>query len=162
MILRKRNGYLSVPFVLNPAPKTHVMKIGFAICPVLFILTISCKKSNDQINTPPVTDATKPPVVNVDTSTLLKSDQEYSYSGTVIVDSELMQWNYDDRRRVTQKTYAFGNSNDTTRYAYLNDRYTEIFEGHTNGSLRNISNSVYYLGINQRVDSILISSIGYG
>ncbi len=103
------------------------MKIVFAIFTTLIILTVSCKKSNDQINTPPVTDTTKPPVVNVDTSTLLKSDQEYSYSGTVIVDSELTQWTYDDQRRITQKTYAFGSSNDTTRYTYLNDRYVETF-----------------------------------
>jgi hypothetical protein len=139
------------------------MKIGFAIYATMIIIAFSCKKSNDHINTPPVvTDSTKPPVVNVDTSTLLKSDQEYSYSGGVIVDSELSQWKYDDQRRITQKTYAFVNSNDTTRYTYLNDRYIETFNGYTNGSLRNISNSVYYLGLNNRVDSIFISSTGYG
>jgi hypothetical protein len=138
------------------------MKIGFAICSVLFMLTFSCKKSNNQINTPPITDTTKPPVVNFDTSALLKSMREYGYSGSIIVDSELMQWSYDDQRRVTLKTYAYFNSNDTTRYTYLNDRYTETFDGYTKGSLRNITNSVYYLGINNRVDSILSSSIGYG
>ncbi len=45
------------------------MKTAFAIYATIIILTVSCKKSNDQINTPPVTDTTKPPVVNVDTST---------------------------------------------------------------------------------------------
>ena len=132
------------------------MKIIFIFCAMLIMLTFSCKKSNDQINTPPVvTDTTKSPVVKVDTSTLLKSDQEYSYTGTAIVDSELTQWTYDDQRRITQKTYAFGNSNDTTRYTYLNDRYIETFEGYTKGSLRSISNTVYYLGLENRVDSIL-------
>jgi hypothetical protein len=138
------------------------MKIAFAICATLIILTVSCKKSNDQINTPPVTDTTKPPVVNVDTSTLLKSDQEYSYSGAIIVDSELKQWTYDDQRRVAQQTYAFGSSNDTTRYTYLNDRYIVTFDGYTNGSLRAIFNTVYYLGPEKRVESVLSSTTGYG
>jgi hypothetical protein len=138
------------------------MKIAFAICATLIFLTVSCKKSNDQINTPPVTDTAKPPVINIDTSTLLKSDQEYSYTGTAIVDSELKQWTYDDHRRITQMTYAFVNSNDTTRYTYLNDRYIETFDGYTKGSLRAISNTVYYLGPEDRVDSILSSTTGYG
>ena len=138
------------------------MKIVFIICAMLVMLTFFCKKSNDQINTPPVTDTAKPPVINIDTSTLLKSDQEYSYTGTVIVDSELKQWTYDDHRRITQMTYAFVNSNDTTRYTYLNDRYIATFEGYTKGSLRSISNTIYYLGPANRVDSILTSSTGYG
>jgi hypothetical protein len=138
------------------------MKTEFVICATLIILTVSCKKSNDQINTPPVTDTVKPPVINIDTSTLLKSDQEYSYTGTVIVDSELKQWTFDDHRRITQMTYAFVNSNDTTRYTYLNDRYIATFDGYTKGSLRNISNTVYYLGPENRIDSILISTTGYG
>jgi hypothetical protein len=138
------------------------MKTEFVICATLIILTVSCKKSNDQINTPPVTDSTKPPVVNVDTSTLLKSDQEYGYSGTNVVDSALMQWTYDDQRRVTQKTYVYFNSNDTTKYTYLNDRYVETLYGYTKGSLRAISNTVYYLGTENRVDSFLTSLTGYG
>jgi hypothetical protein len=139
------------------------MKIAFTICATLVILIVSCKKSNDHINTPPVvTDTTKPPVVNVDTSTLLKSMREYSYNGTIIVDSELTQWIYDDQRRIIQNTYAFGSSNDTTRYIYLNDRYIATFDGYTKGSLRAISNTVYYLGLKDRVDSILSSTTGYG
>jgi len=139
------------------------MKIAFAIFAALIILTASCKKTYDQINSPPVViDTTKPPVIDTDTSTLLKSMREYSLNGTIIVDSEFKQWVYDDQRRVIQMSYAFGNSHDTTRYTYLNDRYIETFNGYTNGSLRNITNSVYYPGLNGRVDSMLSSSIGYG
>jgi len=139
------------------------MKIAFAIFAALIILTVSCKKTNDQINPPPVViDTTKPPVINTDTSTLLKSMREYSLNGTVIVDSEFKQWVYDDQRRVIQMSYAFGNSHDTTWYTYLNDRYIETFNGYTNGSLRNITTSVYYLGLNGRVDNMLSSSVGYG
>ncbi len=139
------------------------MKIAFSICITLIILLISCKKSNDQINMPPVvTDTTKLPVVNGDTSTLLKSMREYSISGSAMVDSELMQWNYDDQRRITQMTYEYGQSHDTTKYTYLNDRYIATFDGYTKGSLRNISNSVYYLGPGNRIDSILSASTGYG
>lgn len=149
--------------------QTTVMKAPFALCTALIILSFSCKKTNDQINTHPVNDTTKPPVVNVDTSTLLKSMREYGYSGTIIVDSELMQWTYDDQRRMKQQTYAFGdsndrigNSNDTIRFTYLNDRYIQTFDGYTKGSLRAISNRVYYLGSKGRVDSIISSITGYG
>ncbi len=78
------------------------------------------------------------------------------------MDSELTQWTYDDRRRITQKTYAFGSSNDTTRYTYLSDRYIKTFDGYTKGSLRAISNTVYYLGLKDRIDSISSSTTGYG
>ena len=86
----------------------------------------------------------------------------YSYNGSILVDSELMQWTYDDQRRVTQMTYAFVNSNDTTRYTYLNDRYIATFNGNTKGSLRAIRIDVYYLGPEVRVDSMLSSLTGYG
>jgi hypothetical protein len=138
------------------------MKIVFIICTTLIILSASCKKSNDQINTPPVTDTIKPPVMNADTSTLLKSEIWYSYDGASIGGSELYQYTYDDHRRITQKTITFGNSHDTTRYTYLNDRSIETFDVYIDGSLTAISNTVYYLGPGNRVDSILSGTTGYG
>jgi hypothetical protein len=140
------------------------MKIVFIICAMLIMFTFSCKKSNDQINTPPVvTDTTKSPVVKVDTSTLLKSQIIFAnYSGTAFLDSELFQWTYDDQRRVTQKTNAYNSSLngttdiyvDTTRFTYLNDRYIQSTIYYKNGSVRATTNIVYYLGLKNRVESI--------
>ena len=141
------------------------MKIPFAICMFLFLLSVSCKKSNDQINTPPViTDTTKPPVVKVDTSTLLKSIWAYSYdaSGTVITDSSNQNWKYDDQRRVIQQTTYAGSHVDTFSYTYLNDRYLVDFHVYDNGSPLGVSNYVYYQHVKNRTDSMLLTSTGYG
>lgn len=147
------------------------MKIILAICTTLIFLTISCKKSNDQVNTPPVvTDTTKPPVVNIDTSTLLKSQLIYSYSYDVSgnltsFDSAEYQWMYDDQRRITQQTFAYVThltlSNDSeldvTKYTYLNDRYIKSTSQYSNSSLKGISNTAYY-GSLERTDSVVLSS----
>ena len=140
------------------------MKIAFAVCTTLIILTVSCKKSNDQINTPPVTDTTKPPVVNVDTSTLVKSHRTYYYdaSGTIIVDSSVTQWIYDNQRRMTQQNVVYDGEFDTSRFTYLNDRYVDSTNYYKNGSLRAIENTVYYRRLENRTDSILATDTGYG
>jgi hypothetical protein len=83
------------------------MKFSFVICISLLMLSVSCKKSIDQPNTPPpVTDTTKPPVVQPDTSTLLKSVWYYYFdgTGTVVTDSSHEEWTYDDQRRILQQS----------------------------------------------------------
>lgn len=151
--------------------QTPVLKIAFVIFTALIVLTFSCKKSNDHINTPPgVADTTKPLVVNVDTSTLLKSQIIYSYAYDVSgkltsFDSSKYQWIYDDQRRVTQQTFAYvtrhNNANDSeldvTTYTYLNDRYIKSTGQYINGSLKGISNTAYY-GPLGHTDSIVLSS----
>jgi hypothetical protein len=148
------------------------LKIAFVIFTALIIFTFSCKKSNDHINTPPVvTDTSKPPVINVDTSTLLKSQIIYSYaydvSGNLTsFDSSKYQWIYDDQRRVTQRTFAYvtklnlaiDSELDVTKYTYLDDRYIESTNYYKNGSLRAATNTVYYRHIENHIDSISFSS----
>lgn len=140
------------------------MKIAFAICTTLIILTVSCKKTNDQINMPPVlTDTIKPPVTKVDTSTLLKLWTLYAYdaTGTVITDSSQTKWVYDDQRRIVQRTTDAGSHIDTSAYTYLSDRYLVYWHVFNPGS-ELISHSVYYQHEKNRTDSIVGTSIGYG
>ena len=92
------------------------MKLIPTVCIILLMLSVSCKKSNDQPNSPPsVTDTTKPDVVKVDTSTLLKSMLDYIYdvSGTIITDSSLTEWKYDNQRRIVQQSLKVGTHIDT-------------------------------------------------
>ena len=141
------------------------MKIAFAICMTLIILSVSCKKYNQQVNTAPaITDTSKPPVNNVDTSTLLKSSMTYNYdaSGTVVTDSSLTQWRYDDQRRVVSMTSEAGGYQDTAKYTYLNDHYTVNTHISYNGSVVLISNDIFYQHLKNRTDSIISTSTGYG
>ena len=141
------------------------MKITFAVCMLLLMLSVSCKKSNDQPNTPPVLiDTTKPPVVKVDTSTLLKTVWSYSYnaSGTAITDSSNMQFKYDDQRRLVQQIDNAYPHVDTFSYTYLSDRYVVDFHVSNAGSPMLVSSSVYYQHIKNRTDSLLTTATGYG
>ncbi|MDP9043051.1 MAG: hypothetical protein M3N30_13820 [Bacteroidota bacterium] len=129
------------------------MKLIPAFCIFLLMLSVSCKKSNDQPITPP-------PVVKVDTSTLLKSILRYYYdaSGTTITDSSIIVWKYDDQRRVVQQATTSGNHTDTLFYAYLNDRYTTDDYTYISGSLKGVVHTVYYQGVKNRTDSVIINS----
>jgi hypothetical protein len=139
------------------------MKLIPAVCIFLLTLSVSCKKSNDQPGTPPsITDTTKPPVVKVDTSTLLKSMLDYSYdaSGTTIKDSTLMEWKYDDQRRIVQQITKFDTHIDTLFYNYLNDGYTTDVRTYIGGSLQGVIHTVYYQHLQNRTDSVITNS-GY-
>ncbi len=141
------------------------MKIAFVLCMTLIILSVSCKKYNQEVNTTPiVTDTTKLPMIKVDTSTLLKLCWTYNYdtSGTVIVDSIHSQWTYDDQRRVVQTTSEAYGYSDTLTYTYLNDRYTKSENSYYNGSLVLATNTVFYQHLKNHTDSILSTSAGYG
>ncbi len=138
-----------------------VMKLIPALCIILLMLSISCKKSNDQPNTPPsVTDTTKPVVVKVDTSTLLKSMLDYFYdvSGTIITDSSLVEWKYDDQRRIVQQSLKVGTHIDTVFYTYLSDRYTTDDHSYNSGSLEGDVHTVYYQHVHNRTDSAITNS----
>src|SRR5580692_8662463 len=114
------------------------MKIAFSICMILLMFSVSCKKYNDQINTPPVvTDTVKTPGIKSDTSTLLKTNWIYNYdaSGTVIIDSLHSQWTYDDQRRIVQTASEAYGYTDTLTYTYLNDHYMTSENSYYNGSL---------------------------
>jgi hypothetical protein len=151
--------------VRNFEPKTTKMKIAFTVCMTLIILSVSCKKSNEQTNTSPVvTDTVKPPVVKPDTSTLLKMCWTYNYdaSGTVIIDSLHNQWTYDNQRRVVQVTSEAYGYTDTLTYTYLNDRYITSENSYSNGSLVLATNTVFYQHLKNHTDSILSTSAGYG
>jgi hypothetical protein len=141
------------------------MKLIFAACIFLLMLSVSCKKSNDLPNTvPPVTDTTKPPVVKVDTSTLLKSVWYYYLdgTGTVVTDSSHEEWTYDNQRRVVQQSTEISNHTDTFFYTYYNDRYRVEFHAYNNGALSSISSRIYYQRVKDRTDSILGIAAGYG
>ena len=142
-------------------PKITNMKIVLVICITLVILCVSCKKSNEHINTPPVViDTVKSPVIKVDTSTLLKSSWTYNYdaSGTVVTDSSLTQWKYDDQRRVVSMSSEASGYQDTANYIYLNDHYTVNTHIGYNGSVVLISNDVFYQHLKNHTDSIISSS----
>ena len=141
------------------------MKIALTVCTALIILSVSCKKSNDQINTPPVvTDTIKPPVIKVDTSTLLKSSWVYSYdaTGTAITDSAYQEWIYDDQRRIIQNTTNSSNHIDSFSYTFLSDRYLVSWHSYNDRSLSVISNAIYYQHVKNRTDSILTIGKSYG
>jgi len=142
------------------------MKIALSVCVTLIILTISCKKSNEQINTVPavVVDTVKPPVIKPDTSTLVKTNRVYNYdaSGTVIVDSSLNQWTYDDRRNIVLQTYSGDGNLDTFKYTYLSDRNLQSSYAYYNGSLVLITNTVYYQNSKNQTDSMVSTVTGYG
>ena len=141
------------------------MKIVFVLCMTLIILSVSCKKYNQEVNTTPVvTDTTKLPMNKLDTSTLLKLCWTYNYdtSGTVIVDSIHSQWTYDDQRRVIQTTSEAYGYTDTLTYTYLNDRYITSENSYYNGSLVLATNSIFYQHLKNHTDSILSTSAGYG
>jgi hypothetical protein len=72
----------------------------------------------------------------VDTSTLLKSLLDYSYdaSGTTITDSSLMEWKYDDQRRIIQQSLKVGTRLDTVFYTYSNNGYTTDDHAYNSGS----------------------------
>jgi hypothetical protein len=140
------------------------MRILFAICMVPLMLSVSCKKSTEQPDTPPVpTGTNNPPVVKVDTSTLLKSSWTYEYDmNGILTDSSFLQWKYDDQRRIVQHTEESASYRDTFSYSFLKDRYIEVCHAYYNGSLELISNGVYYQHVNNRTDSLLFTSAGYG
>ncbi len=141
------------------------MKIVFAICLTVVILSVSCKKSNEQLTTHPVIiDTVKPPVIKPDTSTLLKLSWTYNYdpSGTVTVDSFLTQWQYDGQRRIILMTSEASGFTDTSVYTYSNDHYTVNTHTSFEGSPNLVSNYVYYQHIRNHTDSILYTSTGYG
>ena len=135
------------------------MKLIPAACIFLLMLSVSCKKSNDPDTPPPITDSVKPPVVKVDTSTLLKSILRYYYdaSGTTITDSSIIVWKYDDQRRVVQQATKAGNHIDTLFYTYLNDRYTTDDYTYISGSLSGVVHTVYYQHMQNRTDSVIAS-----
>jgi hypothetical protein len=137
------------------------MKLVPAACIFLLMLSVSCKKSNDQpVTPPPISDSIKPPVIKVDTSTLLKSMLGYNYdaTGTTIADSSLTAWKYDDQRRIVQQSLKVGTHIDTLFYTYLSDRYTTDDYTYTNGSLTVISHTVYYQHLRGRTDSSITNS----
>jgi len=137
------------------------MKLIPALCIFLLMLSVSCKKSNDQPNTPPsITDTTKPPAVKVDTSTLLKSMLGYFYdvSGTTITDSSLMVWKYDDQRRIVQLITKFAKHIDTLFYSYSGNGYMTDDHTYNNGSLTGILHTVYYQHLQNRTDSAITNS----
>ena len=150
------------------APKTSVMKTAFPVCAALIILSVSCKKTNDQMNPPsPVTiDTTKPPVVKIDTSTLLKSSRTYSIDagGTISGDSSLELWSYDDQRRMTMDS-SYSYSAQHLWFAtntYLSDRYLTKLIVSDSGHLTEVVNSIYYQHLQNRTDSMTLTSTGYG
>src|SRR5258707_11962296 len=113
------------------------MKLIPAVCIFLLMLSVSCKKSNNQPNTaPPVTDTTKSPVVKVDTSTLLKSVWYYYLdgTGTIVTDSSHEEWTYDNQRRIVQQSSESSVHVDTFFYTYYTDRYTNVFHAYNNGA----------------------------
>ncbi len=137
------------------------MKLIPTVCIILLMLSVSCKKSNNQPNSPPsVTDTTRPDVVKVDTSTLLKSMLDYIYdvSGTIITDSSLTEWKYDNQRRIVQQSLKVGTHIDTVFYTYLNDRYTTDDHSYNNGSFTAGLHTVYYQHLQDRTDSAITNS----
>jgi len=145
--------------------QTTKMKIAFLICATLFFLSVSCKKSSELTNTPPVaTDTVKTPVINPDTSTLLKTSMTYNYdaTGSVITDSFLTQWKYDDQRRLVFMNSEASGYRDTANYTYLNDHYTVNTRINYNGSVVLISNDIFYQHLKNHTDSIVSTSTGYG
>jgi hypothetical protein len=135
------------------------MKIALSLCAALVILGISCKKSNDQINNPPpVTDTVKPPVIKVDTSTLLKSMKGYFYdvTGTTITDSNLVEWTYDNQRRIIQYSLNVGTYTDTLFYTYSNNGYSTDDHSYTSGSPSAVVHTVYYQHLQNRTDSAMV------
>lgn len=135
------------------------MKIALSICTALFLLSVSCKKTNDQINNPPpaVIDTVKPPVIKVDTSTLLKSMKGYFYdvTGTTITDSNLVEWTYDNQRRIIQYSLNVGTRADTLFYAYSNNGYSTDDHSYTSGSPSSVVHTVYYQHLQNITDSAI-------
>lgn len=141
------------------------MKIAFTISMILIIMSVSCKKSNEQTNTDPVVvDTLKPPIIKADTSTLLKLSWTYNYdsTGTVIIDSNHTQWMYDNQRRIVQTASEAYGYTDTLTYTYLNDRYTTSENSYYNGSLVLATNIIFYQHLKNHTDSVLATSAGYG
>jgi hypothetical protein len=141
------------------------MKIVFVLCMTLIIVSVSCKKYNQQVNTTPVvTDTVKPHAIKPDTSTLLKSSMTYNYdaNGNVTVDSIHGQWTFDDQRRIVQTASEGNDYSDTLTYTYLNDRYIMNENSFYQGSLVLATNIVYYQHVRNHTDSILSTSAGYG
>jgi hypothetical protein len=137
------------------------MKLIPAVCICLLILSVSCKKSNDQPNTPPpATDTAKIPVVKVDTSTLVKTMREYFYdaSGTTITDSLLEEWQYDNLRRVVRQALKASTYTDTMFYTYFNDHYIREEHAHTSSSPSNVIRTVYYQHLQNSADSVIASN----
>jgi hypothetical protein len=136
------------------------MKLIPAACIFLLMFSVSCKKSNDQPNTPPpVTDTAKIPVVKVDTSTLVKTMREYFYdaSGTTITDSLLQEWQYDNLRRVVQQALKTSTYTDTMFYTYFNDHYIRDEHYHTSSS-QYVIHTVYSQHLQNRMDSVIASN----
>jgi hypothetical protein len=141
------------------------MKLIPAFCMFVLMLSVACKKSNNQPNTPPpITDTTKPPVVKADTSTLLKSVWYYFLdgTGTVATDSSHEEWTYDNQRRIVQQSTGSSVHVDTFFYTYYTDRYIDVFHAYNNGALSSISSGTYYQHAKDRTDSILGIGTGYG
>ncbi len=127
-------------------------------------MSVSCKKSEIQTNITPANTDTVKPVIKVDTSTLVRSNWNYMYDagGTIIVDSSLNQWIYDDQRNIVLQTYTGNGNLDTIKYTYLDDRNIQSSYAYYNGSLMLISNTVYYQHIKNRTDSMVSTVTGYG
>jgi hypothetical protein len=137
------------------------MKLIPAVYIFLLILSVSCKKSNDQPNTPPpATDTAKIPVVKVDTSTLVKTMREYFYdaSGTTITDSLLEEWQYDNLRRVVQQAVKTSTYTDSMFYTYFNDHYIRDEHSHPNSSPSYEIRTVYNQHVQGRTDSVIASN----
>ena len=143
------------------------MKTAFAVCAALIILSVSCKKTNDQMNPPPPVpiDTTKPPVIKIDTSTLLKSSKTYSIgAGGAIGDSALEKWTYDDQRRITMDSnYSYSAQHLWfVTNTYLSDRYLSKVIVSDSGNLTEFVNSIYYQHLQNHTDSMTLTSTGYG
>jgi len=127
----------------------------------LLMLAVSCKKTTEQPD--PALNGTNLSFIKPDTSTLLKSSWTYEYDlNGILRDSSFLQWKYDDQRRIVQHTEESASYRDTFSYSFLNDRYIEICHAYYNGSLELITNGVYYQHLNNRTDSLLFTSNGYG
>jgi len=130
---------------------------------ILFILIIvtgfcSCQKASTIPNTnpppPTPTDTTKPEPI--DTSYLLKTEKFYTYgSAGPINDSGITAWTYDNKARLTSRTYAdpMLDIYDTTVYTYSAGQHTEKTVQYRNEQWFYASTQLYYEGSSGRPDS---------
>jgi len=121
-------------------------KIAILIWVTVITITACQKTSNTPNNNPPPTDTTKPE--QKDTAYLLKSLFGYTYNqdGTTIIDSFLITWTYDSKRRPLLK--VIGNYitplKDTVNYSYSANQSSSHEVTYLNGILfTDVTQTVY-------------------